>query len=476
MLHSLRLRLLLALCVVIVVALAVVALFGSRAASTEFQRYVDSESMRRGRSMAELMIYYRQNRSWENVQPLLEQMAQISGDRILLADSEGRVIADSLRELIIASEESDEDQRRFGELDTGVEPFTTIAELDRSFGRAAVLITSPDVPPVYVYISSANSASESSGANVFLGSVNRQLLLAAAAAGVAGLLLTVLFSRRILRPVEALTAAARKMEQGDLSQRVAVQSRDEIGELALAFNAMADGIARQERLRRNMVSDVAHELRTPLANLRGYLEAMRDGVVTPDATMVRSLHDEVMLLAHLVDDLQDLAQAEAGKMTLATQPMALEETVYRVVHQLQPQAAEKNLTVHVRLPADLPLVDANEERVGQVLRNLLSNAIVYTPPGGQVTVSAEVDEGMAAVRVSDTGVGIPPEHLANIFDRFYRIDRSRARATGGSGLGLAIVKQWVEAHGGRVWAESTVGEGSTITFTLPVAEMQLASV
>ncbi|MDQ3930785.1 MAG: ATP-binding protein, partial [Chloroflexota bacterium] len=302
----------------------------------------------------------------------------------------------------------------------------------------------------------------------FLNSVNRSLVLAVLVAGSAAILLTLLLSRRILGPVEALTAAARKMETGDLRQRVKVESKDEIGELAHAFNAMADGLARQEQLRRNMVTDVAHELRTPLSNIRGYLEAIKDGVATADGATIESLHEEAILLSRLVDDLQELELAEAGQLRLVRQQVSLVEIIERAVSAAQAILQERGLTLQVDVSTDLPTIHADPDRIGQVLRNLLRNAITHTPHGGEVRVVARLAGGQVEVSVRDTGRGIPSKHLPHIFERFFRADRSRARATGGTGLGLAIVKQLVELHGGRVWAKSTQGEGSTFAFTLPV--------
>jgi signal transduction histidine kinase len=267
--------------------------------------------------------------------------------------------------------------------------------------------------------------------------------------------------------VEQLTEAAQRMEKGDLTVRVPVESDDEIGQLAHAFNSMAGGLAQQEQLRRNMVGDVAHELRTPLTNLRGYLEAARDGLLPADAAFVDNLYEETMLLQRLVADLQDLAQAEAGQLALERRPAALDGIVEQAVAALRPQADLRAVTLGAELPPDLPLVNVDPERIGQVLRNLLSNAVVHTPPGGQVTVLARAGEGEVTVSVRDTGEGIPPEHLLYVFDRFYRADKSRARQTGGAGLGLAIVKQLVVAHGGTIRVASEPGQGSTFTFTLP---------
>ena len=302
-------------------------------------------------------------------------------------------------------------------------------------------------------------------AQLALDTINRSLVLAAAAAGAVALLLTATLSRGIVGPVAALTLAARRMEQGDLSQRVVVCGRDEIGQLAHAFNAMAEGLSVSEQLRRQMVTDIAHELRTPLTNIRGYLEAVRDGVVAPRPEVIDSLYEESLLLNRLVEDLQDLALAEAGQLRLRRQAVAVNDMAERALAALPPSAAGPQVVLD--LPADLPLVDADPERVGQVLRNLVTNAQHHTPPEGTITVRAQATAGAVEIEVADTGAGIAPEHLPFVFERFYRADQARARATGGAGLGLAIVKQIVEAHGGRVAVSSTLGAGAVFTFTLP---------
>jgi signal transduction histidine kinase len=287
--------------------------------------------------------------------------------------------------------------------------------------------------------------------------------------GLVAVLLAVALSRRILGPVETLTTAARQIAKGNLSQRVVVRSKDEIGELARAFNNMADGLARQEALRRNMVTDVAHELRTPLSNIRGYLEAFRDNVIEPGPEVISSVYEEAMLLSHLVDDLQELSLAEAGQLHLEHGPMDLSEVLEEAMTAAHGQATAKGIALRLSLPSALPLVEGDPQRIKQVVGNLLSNALAHTPSGGEITAVAQAKEGQVEISVSDTGEGIPAEHLPNIFERFYRVDSSRSRATGGTGLGLAIAKQLVEACGGWIGAESEIGQGTRVTFALPVA-------
>ncbi|TEU19353.1 MAG: hypothetical protein E3J21_04035 [Anaerolineales bacterium] len=242
----------------------------------------------------------------------------------------------------------------------------------------------------------------------------------------------------------------------------------EVGPEKCAEMMMAGGLARLEELRRNMVTDVAHELRTPLSNIRGYLEALQDGVVEPEERIIDSLHEEAMLPNHLVDDLQELSLAEAGHLELERQPVALADIVDRAVEAVHPRAKAEGVTVQVDLPEDL-LVDVDPQRIGQVLRNLLDNALTHTSPGGEIAVAARAEGQWVEVSVRDTGSGIAAKDLPYVFERFYRADKSRSRATGGARLGLAIAKQLVEAHGGRIWVESTEGEGSTFTFALPTS-------
>jgi signal transduction histidine kinase len=445
MFHSFRFRVLAALIVVIVVAVGVVAFLASRATTGEFQRYVERGGMiRHERFEVFLAGYYDRNRSWSGVQSLVEQMGQITGERIVLADGEGQIVADSANKLV---------GQTVGQ--HWAEPVAFIGPLHGA-------------PVGTVYTNPLGPADDPQRA-AFLASINRALLLAAGVAGLAAVLLTVGLSRPILGPVEALTAAARRMERGDLSQRVEVQSNDEIGELAQAFNAMANGLTRLEELRRNMVSDVAHELRTPLSNIRGYLEAVQDGVVEPKPGVIGSLHEEAMLLNRLVDDLQELSLAEAGQLRLERRPVAPADVVNKATEAARAQAAAKGIALQVDLPEGLPLVDVDSQRIGQVLGNLLSNALTHTPSGGEVIVAARAKGSEVEISVSDTGEGISPEDLPYVFERFYRADKSRSRVTGGTGLGLSIAKQLVEAHGGTIGVESKLGEGSVFWFTLPTS-------
>lgn len=301
----------------------------------------------------------------------------------------------------------------------------------------------------------------------FLETTDRSLAWAAAGAALAAIALSFLWARRMLAPVQELTRVTRRMESGDLSARVAAPGRDEIGTLGQAFNAMAEALARQERLRRELVDDVAHELRTPLTNLRCQLETLQDGLASPTRETIDSMHEEAMLLVRLADDLRDLSLAEAGRLPLRLEPVNLSAEVARAARAFQAPAREKGIELRVAA-AEVPDTVLDRERIAQVLNNLLGNAVRFTPAHGNVSLTLTAAGEWAEVAVENSGAGIDAEHLPHIFDRFYRVEGSRSRESGGAGLGLAIVKQLVEAHGGTVSAESTPGRGSRFAFRLPV--------
>lgn len=301
-----------------------------------------------------------------------------------------------------------------------------------------------------------------------IATLNRQVTFAAVAVAIVAAAAAAWLSRRIVRPVELLTEAARKLEKGDLGQRVDVRGSDELALLGRAFNSMAESIERNEELRKQMTSDVAHELRTPLNNLAGYLEAIADGVVEPGEGTIASLQEEANLLVRLVADLEELSLADAGRQVLNLEPQPLAPIVEQAVAMVAPRARAAGITI-VQETWPAPMVDVDRRRIAQVVRNLLENAVRHTPDGGTIRVSLRGQETKVELTVSDDGPGIAAEHLENIFERFYRTDASRARATGGAGLGLAIVRQLVEAHGGRVWAANAAGGGALFTVELDAA-------
>ena len=301
----------------------------------------------------------------------------------------------------------------------------------------------------------------------FADALDRALLGAGLAAFAVAVLLGLLLSGLISAPLRQMTVAARRLAAGDYEQRVTVRSDDEVGELAAAFNEMAAGLAQVEQMRRELVANVAHELRPPLTSIEGYMEALLDGVFPADEATFRRVQREAARLRRLVDDLTALSQLEAADRPLERQAVGLDRLVEETTARLRPQFVEKGVELTVHLPGRPVTTMGDEDRLSQVLVNLLANALQFTSPGGQVEVVLRSEDGTARLAMADTGCGIAPEDLPHIFERFYRGDRSRARTTGGAGIGLTIVKHIVERHGGTVAVQSQVGEGSTFEVVLP---------
>jgi signal transduction histidine kinase len=306
--------------------------------------------------------------------------------------------------------------------------------------------------------------------NDFRGGVNEALGVAALAALVVAVGVSLALSRRIVAPLLEMTAASRRIAEGKYDERVTTRSLDEIGQLGESFNQMAAQLEQVESMRRQLIGDVSHELRTPLTAIKGSMEGLMDGILPADAETYQQIHAEADRLSRLVDDLQELSRVESHAYPLDFRETDLSALVATTVKRLTPNARAKRISLTSSLPRHLPRLLADEDRLGQVLTNLAANGIQYTPEGGAVTISAEQKNGDVQITVADTGVGIPPEHLANIFTRFYRVDKSRSRASGGgSGIGLTIARHLIEAHDGKIWAESDgEGKGSRFVFTLPI--------
>lgn len=511
--RSIALRLSLAFLLVIVVAVGLVAFAANLGAQGQFATYLERGPtiVRLDRAVAVLTSYYLRNGRWDGVQGILESLAVSQAGRLVLTDGRGRVMADSTQEL--AGRAVDEaalgeasavfiDSRQVGVIHfipqpergrpwwedlgfmMGPSEATGAAGRQGSRGMMGPGMMGGMMGPGVMGGGTRDTMGQMMGswqspASVlgpserdYLSGLNSSLWLGGMGAATVALGLAVLSARRISRPLRRLAEASSRIAQGDLSQRVEVPSADELGQLAASFNSMAEALARNEETRRHLVTDIAHELRTPLAVLRGNLEGMLDGVVPLDKDTVAMLHQETQLLSRLVSDLQELSLAEAGQLRLHSSPADLAALVRQAVDKMASPAQEKGVALEAPAVGRLPVVEVDVDRISQVLSNLLGNALRHTPAGGRIKVSAEEvsDRGVTYLQLSvaDTGPGILQEDLPYVFDRFYRADRSRSRLTGGTGLGLAIVKQLVEAHGGRVWVESQPGHGATFRFTLRV--------
>lgn len=305
----------------------------------------------------------------------------------------------------------------------------------------------------------------------FLGTLLVALALAAFAAFATSLAISLFVARRITVPLQHMTRFSERISAGHYAERIKVEPvhrTDELGQLASSINELAVALEQTERRRLAVIGDVAHELRTPIATLEGYLEGLLDGVLEPTPETLALLHTQAGRLRRLVDDLQEVSRAEARQIPLSLQVIAPQRLVQDALEPLAGQFAEKGLDLQVHLPEDLPPVLADPARAGQILTNLLVNALRYTPTPGCIEITVSRVEGKVAFRVADTGVGFTPEQLAHIFERFYRVDPSRSRVLGGSGIGLTIARSLAQAMGGEIRAESTgLGQGSSFTLTFP---------
>ncbi|MBI5950843.1 MAG: HAMP domain-containing protein [Chloroflexi bacterium] len=303
----------------------------------------------------------------------------------------------------------------------------------------------------------------------FRNTFNEALVVAVIAASIVALAVSYVFSRSILAPVQVMKNASLRIAEGHYDERVEMRGEDELHQLAGSFNKMAEQLEQVETMRRRLIGDVAHELRTPLTAIKGSAEALMDGVLPASAETYSQIHAEAERLSRLVEDLQELSRVESRAVQLNIHSADSTSLIQTVTKRLQHQFDEKRVTLTLSLPHDPILVLADEDRIIQVLTNLIGNALQYTPSNGTVTVSIERNKNEARISIRDTGYGIPAEHLKHIFDRFYRVDKSRSRAHGGSGIGLTIAKHLVEAHGGKIWAESDgENKGSVFVFTLPL--------
>lgn len=457
---SLIFKLMGAFLLVIAIGAVVISLMTSQATQSAFNLYSTRSGQAWAQSLAPVLAdYYAQKKDWQGVEALLQSgltpagmgtgrmmnqgqgrgagagagsamMGNMMGQRLVLADAQGTVVSDTQGELAGKSLLPEE-------IDNG-QPVLLAGQL------IGTLIVTPNF-----------QSAQGTPASDFLASVNRSILTAVVIAGFIALILGAGLFLQITAPMRQLQKAASAIAAGDLSQRVVLRSKDEIGQLGQAFNQMAESLARAEIQRRHMVADVAHELRTPLAVIQANAEGMLDGVLPLDPEQVNAVYQETLLLNRLVGDLRLLSLAEAGELQLERHPTAPGALVEQVVEHMKSQAAQRGIRLEGKIQAGLPERALDSDRITQVLTNLIGNAMRYTPQDGTILVEAATQQdGRVKITVTDSGPGIPAEDLPYIFDRFYRGDKSRARTSGGSGLGLAIVKQLVEAHGGQVQVES----------------------
>ncbi len=450
MMRSIGIRLFLAFLAVILTGMVLVGVLAGRTTAVEFSHFMFGQN--RDTSLSLLASYYAVRGGWAGIEmsPPFVRMGMAPGGPgmgpgggLALADTEGRIVAPGAGHRI-GEKLGRSDLESGTPVEVEGEVVGTLIGGRGAFGR---------VPPA---------------GEAFLARVNRALLLAGVGATGVALLLGVLLTRSLTRPIRQLTAATRAVAEGDFGRQVSVVSRDELGELAVAFNQMSTDLARARSSRRQMTADIAHELRTPLSVIMGHAEAGRDGVLPASPETFGLIHEEALSLNRVVQDLRMLSLAEAGELSLLRQPVSIAKLLQRAAAAQAPRAGREEISLRMEVDTNGPEIRVDPDRMTQVLGNLLDNALRHTPAGGAVKLAASTAPGIIRITVGDTGPGIPPEDLPHVFERFYRADKSRARDQGGSGLGLPIAKSIVEAHGGRIWAESNPGEGTNIIIEIPL--------
>jgi two-component system OmpR family sensor kinase len=496
--NKLWVRLALAFGAVTITGIIMAAILTNQQVGPQFRRFVMHDQMMNSPMIMTLADYYTHSQSWAGVETLFNEPPGRGENghgpgwgpgrdqgppgwwnntpNLVLADASAQIIYDRLG-------------RRVGSRLSQPEQADAIPIIEQQGQIIGYLVFDP---PGFGALSGP--------AQMFLWQFNRSLVQAGLIAGGLGILLGLGIARGLSAPLGRLATAARRISKGDLSQRVPVTGSDEVADLARAFNEMAAGLQQAETLRRSLVADIAHELRTPLAVMQGNLQAILDDVYPLEKAEIATVYDETLILSRLIDDLRELAQAEAGQLSLNLQPVQLVPLIEQAVNLFEELTHEKGIKLAASLPSDLPTVLADPDRVRQVLHNLLANALRHTPDGGEIEIRAEESRGgfareqgrdisppllrppapllenttppsLLRITVTDTGPGISPADLPQVFNRFWRADKARSREQGGSGLGLAIARQLVEAQGGQIGVESegVAGRGSRFWFTLPVA-------
>lgn len=448
--RSISAKLILAFLSIGVVSLTIIFITARWNTRAEFIRFLSDQNQ--SQIVSQLEEYYLSNGSWYRVETILipemrppHEMGPAPHARpdqsFTLVDEDGTVIVGS-------------NPYRKGDKVSAAELATGIPILED--GRVVGIL----VPMDYAFQGQPRELE-------FIQRINLTLFYGALIGAVIALVLGIVLSRTLTRPIRELTKATHAVSEGDLSQQVPVRSRDELGELARAFNKMSAELSRSVNARKQMTADIAHELRTPLSLILGHAEAVHDGVMPPTRENFEIIRDEATRLEHLINDLRTLSLADAGELSIQRQSIEPQRLIHEVASLYQYQTQRKNIAFTLDVAQDLPNIEVDPGRMTQVLTNILDNALRHTPEGGTIVLSAKEYRDQVELAIQDSGPGLPAEDLERIFERFYRADASRQREDGGSGLGLAIAKSIVQAHGGQLSAESEPGNGLRVRVLLP---------
>ena len=444
---SLRFKWIATLLLASLVGVALVGVFAYRSTVTGYDRLRNAQA--EATFVSSMTSYYQSHNGWNGLDTYLHQGYQQFGGPDGFGSPQFFAVADSSGTIVSGAGPLHDGQLAPGQL---LQAGTPITVNGKQVGTALLAAPPPGLDP---------------RERDYINSTNQALLIGALGASLAAVLIGMALSGTFLRPLSELTRAITAMRHGELSQQVAVRSQDELGVLARTFNEMSAEIHRANLLRQQMTADIAHDLRTPLLVIAGYIEALQDGTFKLTPERLAAMNQEVTLLKRLIDDLRTLSLSDAGELNLVRQPIRPRDLLEQVRQSFEPMAAERGVSLRLDIEESLPDLEVDRDRMTQVIANLVNNALRYTPAGGQISLLARRSADAVQLTVSDTGSGIDQEKLPYIFERFYRGDESRS--DGESGLGLAIARSMVEAHGGSISAESLPGQGTSITITLAPA-------
>ncbi len=460
---------------VVAVCVSLMAIMVNRITTSEFHTYINQSNMSRIQEIAESIgNFYNLEKTWTNIEAYIDELLWSANSRIVVADNSGLIVGDTENEWLAQYSDN-----------VGLGNGTPVIVSGNTVGEVFVLTNTQGNGQGaghmggqgnhWVQVTDASDTILDATQQDYLDQVNRAIQIAAITGIIVALLLGLLLTRYLTKPINALTGGARHISGGDLGYRVKVSSADEIGELTQSFNTMASRLEASEQTRKQLMADIAHELRTPLTVIGGTVDGIVDGLFQADAEHLGTIKEQTVLLTRLISDLRDISMAETGQLKLEKTYSDIPELVRQVLLQFENAAAGKSIRLQLKDATDLPRLLVDPGRIKQVINNLLTNSIRHTPANGIISIGIEKKErskyfnkNHILISVSDTGEGIPPEHLPHIFDRFYRVKSARSRNDGGTGLGLAIASQMVEAHNGKLWVESIVGKGSTFFIALPV--------
>jgi signal transduction histidine kinase len=458
-----------ALLLIVIISVGLMAYLTNINTTREFGQYLSHGNQIYVQNTSDLLgQFYAQEGNWSGIQSLLLDLLRSSNDRLVVTEISGVIVGDTSNQWLGKTADG-----------AGLSNGTIITVSGKNVGELYLITNQTGSGKGYMGGGRGGppntTPSTITAEQNFLSQVNSSLIVTGLITAVAAIIIGLIITRQITRPIKVLLNGVRQITKGNLSHRVNIKSRDELNDLGQSFNTMAASLAKAEQERRRIVADIAHELRTPLTVIEGTVTGIQDGVFKPDTEHLDAIKEQTSLLTRLTSDLRDLSIAESGQQKLVLVPTDLADLTRRKAIQFEVKAREKGIKIQINIPEVSPNVNIDPARIEQVLGNLITNAIRYTS-SGSITITLQqierdethlISKPSLILSVADTGEGIAQEHLPHIFERFYRVEKSRSRNEGGSGLGLTIVEQIVRAHGGKVWVESEMGKGSTFYISIP---------